>query len=66
MSLAGTMTTGVISGVNRKVDLTNSYGTKTKTMTLIQTDSSINPGNSGGPLINMAGYRYQQPEAQQL
>ena len=55
MSLAGTMTTGVISGVNRKVDLTNSYGTKTKTMTLIQTDSSINPGNSGGPLINMAG-----------
>lgn len=55
MSLAGTMTTGVISGVDRKIDLTNSYGTKTKTMTLIQTDSSINPGNSGGPLINMAG-----------
>lgn len=55
INLAGTMTTGVISGLNRKINVTNDYGTVTKTMTLIQTDSSINPGNSGGPLINMAG-----------
>lgn len=55
MNLAGTMTTGVISGVDRKIDVTNDYGTVTKTMTLIQTDSAINPGNSGGPLINMQG-----------
>ncbi len=55
MNLAGTMTTGVISGLERKIKVTNDFGTVTKTMTLIQTDSSINPGNSGGPLINMAG-----------
>lgn len=54
-ALAGTMTTGIISGVNREVNLTDDYGRKTKTMTLIQTNSAINPGNSGGPLINMDG-----------
>ncbi len=53
ISLAGTLTQGVISGVNREV--TVSSGTGTKTMRLLQTDSSINPGNSGGPLLNMQG-----------
>ncbi len=54
-SLAGTMTCGIVSGVTRKIDVTNSSGKVIKTMTLIQTDCSINPGNSGGPLIDMAG-----------
>lgn len=54
-SLAGTMTSGIISGVGRKVDMTNSSGKVIKTMTLIQTDCSINPGNSGGPLFDMSG-----------
>ena len=53
INLAGTLTQGVISGVNREV--TVSSGTGTKTMRLLQTDSSINPGNSGGPLLNMQG-----------
>lgn len=55
ITLAGTMTTGIISGVKRNVDMTNDSGKVIKTMTLIQTDCSINPGNSGGPLIDMAG-----------
>lgn len=55
ITLAGTMTTGIISGVKRNVDITNDAGKVIKTMTLIQTDCSINPGNSGGPLIDMAG-----------
>ncbi len=54
-SLAGTMTCGIVSGVNREVAMTDDYGRAQKTMTLIQTDATINPGNSGGPLINMAG-----------
>lgn len=54
-ALAGTMTKGIISGVNRKVNVEDDSGRVTKTMSLIQTDTSINPGNSGGPLINMAG-----------
>ena len=45
----GTMTTGIISALNRNVEV-NGY-----TMTLIQTDCAINTGNSGGPLINMYG-----------
>ncbi len=46
-----TITRGVISQVNRKVQVseTQIYND------LIQTDASINPGNSGGPLINLDG-----------
>ncbi|MBQ9794609.1 MAG: trypsin-like peptidase domain-containing protein [Clostridia bacterium] len=53
--LAGTMTMGIISGLNRGISIENDAGVATKTMHLIQTDTPINPGNSGGPLINMAG-----------
>lgn len=55
LELAGTMTQGNISGLNREIAITNDSGTVIKTMRLIQTDASINPGNSGGPLINYAG-----------
>lgn len=55
LTLAGTMTRGIISGVNREMPMTDNYGRAQKTMSLIQTDTTINPGNSGGPLINMAG-----------
>jgi serine protease Do len=49
--LGMTVTTGVISAINRdlSVDRTRSY------KDLIQTDASINPGNSGGALINSRG-----------
>lgn len=47
----GSVTTGIISAVNRGVALTQG-GEK---MNLIQTDTAINPGNSGGPLINAQG-----------
>ncbi|HAK43539.1 MAG TPA: serine protease, partial [Clostridium sp.] len=47
----GSVTTGIISAVNRGVALTKG-GEK---MNLIQTDTAINPGNSGGPLINSKG-----------
>ncbi len=53
--LFGTMTFGVISGLNRKISVTNSQGQTVKTMSLLQTDASLNPGNSGGPLFNMNG-----------
>ncbi len=55
ISLAGTMTAGIVSGLKREVECTDDYGNVVKTMTLIQTDASINPGNSGGPLFNLAG-----------
>ena len=45
-----TVSTGVVSGLDRTVDVDN--GTLTG---LIQTDAAINKGNSGGPLLNLAG-----------
>lgn len=46
---SGTVTAGIISGLNRTL---NSGDTSLK---LIQTDAAINPGNSGGPLVNTKG-----------
>ena len=47
--LAGTVTAGVISAVNRTMTVDN------KVYNLIQTDAAINPGNSGGALVNKYG-----------
>ena len=48
------VTTGIISALNREVSVTNDDGTSI-TNKLIQTDAAINPGNSGGALLNMKG-----------
>lgn len=56
MELAGTLTRGIISGLDRDLDIYDeTTGRVVKTMRMIQTDTSINPGNSGGPMINLAG-----------
>ncbi len=49
LELAGTVTSGIVSALNRQIVIDGFY------MTLIQTDASINPGNSGGPLVNSYG-----------
>ena len=46
-----TLTTGIVSALNRTVD--NEQGGTIENV--IQTDAAINPGNSGGPLIDSAG-----------
>ena len=46
-----TLTTGIISGLNRPVRVSQNLVVNN----MIQTDASINPGNSGGPLLNTAG-----------
>lgn len=51
-----TLTTGVISGVGRKVVAGDPFSGSSESLdNLIQTDAAINPGNSGGPLLNLAG-----------
>ena len=47
--LFGSVTTGIVSALNREVTINDN------TMNLIQTDTAINAGNSGGPLINSYG-----------
>jgi putative serine protease PepD len=49
--LAGTLTEGIISGLNRTSTAQNGRGLTG----LIQTDAAINPGNSGGALLNSQG-----------
>lgn len=51
------VTTGVISALNRTVTSTNETTGETETsdVKLIQTDAAINPGNSGGALVNASG-----------
>ncbi len=49
------VTTGVVSALNRDLSLTDESGTAITSTGLIQTDAAINPGNSGGALLNMAG-----------
>ncbi|HEX2619492.1 MAG TPA: trypsin-like peptidase domain-containing protein [Phototrophicaceae bacterium] len=46
-----TMTTGIISALDRAIDGLNNY----QIGAVIQTDAAINPGNSGGPLLNLNG-----------
>jgi len=47
--LMGTLTNGIISAINRDIEVEG------KTMTLLQTNAALNSGNSGGPLINVRG-----------
>jgi putative serine protease PepD len=49
--LEETVTTGIVSALDRNISSTNSYSIAGA----IQTDAAINHGNSGGPLLNMAG-----------
>ncbi|MBQ7934727.1 MAG: trypsin-like peptidase domain-containing protein [Clostridia bacterium] len=49
MELTGSITNGIVSALNRKIEMNGGF------MTLIQTNAQINPGNSGGPLINAYG-----------
>jgi serine protease Do len=54
---AGSVTTGIISGLNRSVTASSGwFGSTAKTYEdVIQTDAAVNPGNSGGPLLNSQG-----------
>jgi len=49
--LGHTLTTGIISALNRSITNENN----TRIDDVIQTDAPINPGNSGGPLLNSSG-----------
>ena len=49
--LEGTLTTGIVSGINRPLQTQDGFLLKG----MIQTDAAINPGNSGGALLNSRG-----------
>jgi putative serine protease PepD len=54
LGLAGTVTTGIVSALDRPVTAGEGNG-DSSFIDAIQTDAAINPGNSGGPLLNGNG-----------
>jgi putative serine protease PepD len=58
LGLEGTVTSGIVSALNRPVRTGSADVSQAATSTVIdaiQTDAAINPGNSGGPLVNLQG-----------
>ena len=57
LGLSGTVTTGIVSALNRTVDVPaeEEGGARNPLFNAIQTDAAINPGNSGGALVNARG-----------
>ena len=55
LGYAGTVTSGIISGLNRTVRVPGDTGRSQPLFNAIQTDASINPGNSGGALVDGRG-----------
>jgi len=56
LGLGGSVTSGIISAVDRAVNVGPQNGASDSTvLNALQTDAAINPGNSGGPLVDMQG-----------
>lgn len=55
LGLQGTVTTGIVSALDRPVAAGDGSGGSVSVLDAIQTDAAINPGNSGGALVNMNG-----------
>jgi putative serine protease PepD len=55
LGLAGTVTSGIVSALNRPVEAGGEQGVPDDVIDAIQTDAAINPGNSGGPLVDDRG-----------
>jgi putative serine protease PepD len=55
LGLANTVTTGIVSAVNRPVSPQTDTGAQGPVTNALQIDAAVNPGNSGGPLFNAQG-----------
>ncbi len=55
LGLSGTVTSGIISAVDRPVTAGEGSGSDVSYIAALQTDAAINPGNSGGPLVDGSG-----------
>ncbi len=55
LDLGPSVTRGVISGLNRTVNVSRPDGSTEHLVGMLQTDAAINPGNSGGALVDSSG-----------
>jgi putative serine protease PepD len=63
LGLSGTVTSGIVSALDRTVDVPADNNQTAVLASAIQTDAAINPGNSGGALVNCAGQLVGVPTA---
>lgn len=55
LGLSGTVTAGIISALDRTVEVPGENDSLALLVSALQTDAAINPGNSGGALVNCSG-----------
>ena len=63
LGLSNTVTSGIVSGLDRTVDVPSDNGQTAVLLSALQTDAAINPGNSGGALTNCSGELIGVPTA---
>jgi putative serine protease PepD len=63
LGLSGTVTSGIVSALNRTVEVPAEDNKNALLVSAVQTDAAINPGNSGGALVNCSGQLVGVPSA---
>ena len=63
LGLSGTVTSGIVSALDRSIQVPADDDSKALLVGAIQTDSAINPGNSGGAMVNCSGQLIGIPSA---
>jgi putative serine protease PepD len=63
LGLSGTVTSGIVSALDRTVEVPGENDRSALLVSALQTDAAINPGNSGGALVNCAGQLVGVPTA---
>jgi putative serine protease PepD len=63
LGLSSTVTTGIISALDRTIEVPSDNGKNALLVAAIQTDAAINPGNSGGALTDCSGNLIGVPSA---
>jgi putative serine protease PepD len=63
LGLSSTVTAGIVSALDRSVEVPSDNGTTALLISAVQTDAAINPGNSGGALTNCSGELVGVPTA---
>jgi putative serine protease PepD len=63
LGLSGTVTAGIVSALDRTVEVPGENNQSALLLGAVQTDAAINPGNSGGALVNCSGQLIGVPSA---
>jgi len=63
LGLSGTVTSGIVSALDRTIEVPGENDRSALLVSAVQTDAAINPGNSGGALVNCEGQLVGVPTA---